>query len=164
MIYLCINLYKSVTKVDNYFVLCKKFLIFFLKICIFLSFSHKFGFLFAILTFRVAVSFVRLTGLEPARRETPDPKSDASTNSATGAFSLFGRAFNPKRLQRYEIFFIPPKVYVQILSSCLFLDRNLRLSVGPRSRGLCRTLSAGAAHRMSDRRRTSPSSRWAANW
>ena len=29
--------------------------------------------------------FVRLTGLEPARRETPDPKSDASTNSATGA-------------------------------------------------------------------------------
>ena len=29
---------------------------------------------------------VRLTGLEPARRKTPDPKSDASTNSATGAF------------------------------------------------------------------------------
>ena len=28
---------------------------------------------------------VRLTGLEPARRETPDPKSGASTNSATGA-------------------------------------------------------------------------------
>ena len=30
--------------------------------------------------------FVRLTGLEPARRETLDPKSSASTNSATGAF------------------------------------------------------------------------------
>ena len=30
-------------------------------------------------------SFVRLTGLEPARRETLDPKSSASTNSATGA-------------------------------------------------------------------------------
>lgn len=29
---------------------------------------------------------VRLTGLEPARRETLDPKSNASTNSATGAF------------------------------------------------------------------------------
>ena len=28
---------------------------------------------------------VRLTGLEPARRETLDPKSSASTNSATGA-------------------------------------------------------------------------------
>ena len=28
---------------------------------------------------------VRLTGLEPARRETLDPKSNASTNSATGA-------------------------------------------------------------------------------
>ncbi len=37
-------------------------------------------------------TFVRLTGLEPARRETLDPKSSASTNSATGAF---GR-------QRYE--------------------------------------------------------------
>ncbi len=30
-------------------------------------------------------AFVRLTGLEPARRETLDPKSSASTNSATGA-------------------------------------------------------------------------------
>ena len=28
---------------------------------------------------------VRLTGLEPAQREPPDPKSGASTNSATGA-------------------------------------------------------------------------------
>ena len=46
---------------------------------------------------------VRLTGLEPARRETPDPKSGASTNSATGAKerSFFG-AKCPKRLQRYE--------------------------------------------------------------
>ena len=32
--------------------------------------------------------FVRLIGLEPTRRETPDPKSGASTNFATGA--LFG--------------------------------------------------------------------------
>ena len=31
---------------------------------------------------------VRLTGLEPARLTTPDPKSDASTNSATGALVL----------------------------------------------------------------------------
>ena len=29
--------------------------------------------------------FVRLTGLEPAHREILDPKSSASTNSATGA-------------------------------------------------------------------------------
>ena len=33
--------------------------------------------------------YVRLTGLEPARRETLDPKSSASTNSATGAFLRF---------------------------------------------------------------------------
>ena len=31
---------------------------------------------------------VRLTGLEPARRETLDPKSNASTNSATGADAI----------------------------------------------------------------------------
>ena len=31
MIYLCINLYKSVTKVGNYFLFCKKILIFFSK-------------------------------------------------------------------------------------------------------------------------------------
>ncbi len=29
---------------------------------------------------------VRLTGIEPARRKTLDPKSSASANSATGAF------------------------------------------------------------------------------
>ena len=39
--------------------------------------------------------WVRLTGLEPARRETLDPKSSASTNSATGAFLGM-------RVQRYE--------------------------------------------------------------
>ena len=46
---------------------------------------------------------VRLTGLEPARRETPDPKSGASTNSATGAKErfIFGHS-SPKRVQRYE--------------------------------------------------------------
>ena len=31
---------------------------------------------------------VRLTGLEPARRETLDPKSSASTNFATGAWQF----------------------------------------------------------------------------
>ena len=32
---------------------------------------------------------MRLTGLEPALREKPDPKSGASTNSATGASKAF---------------------------------------------------------------------------
>ena len=31
------------------------------------------------------IESVRLTGLEPAHRKTPDPKSGASTNFATGA-------------------------------------------------------------------------------
>ena len=49
------------------------------------------------------LGFVRLTGLEPARRKTPDPKSGASTNSATSAKdrSVFG-ANSPKWVQRYE--------------------------------------------------------------
>ena len=34
---------------------------------------------------RLDFACVRLTGLEPAQREPPDPKSGASTNSATGA-------------------------------------------------------------------------------
>ena len=33
-------------------------------------------------------SFVRLIGLEPTRRKTPDPKSGASTNFATSARPL----------------------------------------------------------------------------
>ena len=36
-------------------------------------------------TNNIVFCLVRLTGLEPARRETLDPKSNASTNSATGA-------------------------------------------------------------------------------
>ena len=34
----------------------------------------------------ISEALVRLTGLEPAHREILDPKSSASTNSATGAF------------------------------------------------------------------------------
>ena len=43
MIYLCINLYKSVTKVGIYFQLCKNFLIFFSKSCNFLPYFFVFG-------------------------------------------------------------------------------------------------------------------------
>ena len=43
-----------------------------------------------VIVFNLISNNVRLTGLEPARRETLDPKSSASTNSATGAkFALF---------------------------------------------------------------------------
>ena len=39
---------------------------------------------------------VRLIGLEPTRRKTPDPKSGASTNFATGALSgCKGNTFFP---------------------------------------------------------------------
>ncbi len=35
--------------------------------------------------------FVRMEGLEPPRRETPDPKSGAATNYATCAFPFVKR-------------------------------------------------------------------------
>ena len=41
----------------------------------------------SIRTFPFVIS-VRLTGLEPAHRKTLDPKSSASTNFATDAFSV----------------------------------------------------------------------------
>ena len=85
MIYLCINLYKSVTKVGIIFRFCKFFLVFFSKTRkILLTFGHFCHFRSIFLHFFVFLT-VRLTGLEPARRETLDPKSSASTNSATGA-------------------------------------------------------------------------------
>ena len=37
------------------------------------------------ISLRLDFAFVRLTGLEPAQPKPPDPKSGASTNSATGA-------------------------------------------------------------------------------
>ena len=41
---------------------------------------------------------VRLIGLEPTRRETPDPKSGAATNYATGAsFPIFRVRFAMQR-------------------------------------------------------------------
>ena len=49
---------------------------------------------------------VRLTGLEPARLETLDPKSNASTNSATGASESHCSLLNQlvTTVQRYELF------------------------------------------------------------
>ena len=38
-----------------------------------------------LLSKQLGFCMVRLIGLEPTRRETPDPKSGASTNFATGA-------------------------------------------------------------------------------
>ena len=39
----------------------------------------------SIFNYQLSIVIVRLTGLEPAHREILDPKSSASTNSATGA-------------------------------------------------------------------------------
>ena len=46
------------------------------------------GKMLAILYKQLGFCMVRLIGLEPTRRKTPDPKSGASTNFATGAIHL----------------------------------------------------------------------------
>ena len=51
--------------------------------------------------FRLAISFVRLIGLEPTRPKSPDPKSGASTNFATSAERIpFAQACGGHTLQR----------------------------------------------------------------
>ena len=54
-------------------------------------------------TFQLSIS-VRLTGLEPAHREILDPKSSASTNSATGACLLFCGCKGTKKKPNGQIF------------------------------------------------------------
>ena len=44
--------------------------------------------------------FVRLKGLEPPRRETPDPKSGAATNYATAAGVTF--LFSDAKIGRFS--------------------------------------------------------------
>ena len=56
---------------------------------------------------------VRLTGLEPAHREILDPKSSASTNSATGAFLTFAGA-------KVILFTEFSKLFSQNFSRCLY--------------------------------------------
>ena len=43
----------------------------------------------ALILNRNGLSFVRKKGLEPPRREAPDPKSGAATNYATSAVRMF---------------------------------------------------------------------------
>ena len=49
--------------------------------------------------------FVRLKGLEPPRRETPDPKSGAATNYATAAKSVTKIIFSGAKI---DIYFLLP--------------------------------------------------------
>ena len=49
--------------------------------------------------------FVRLKGLEPPRRETPDPKSGPATNYATAAKSVTNFFFSGAKI---DIFFVLP--------------------------------------------------------
>ena len=67
MIYLCINLYKSVTKVGNYFQFCKKILIFFSKYHHFLRYFCLLG-IFS-LDFNASNCFMRSLGA-PDRTRT----------------------------------------------------------------------------------------------
>ena len=69
MIYLCINLYKSMAKVGIIFRFCKFFLVFFSKtLKILLVFGHFYRLRSIFLHFFDFLT-VRMTGLEPARHK-----------------------------------------------------------------------------------------------
>ena len=60
---------------------------------------------FFFILYTLALSrYVRLTGLEPAHREILDPKSSASTNSATGACLHFCGCKGTKKKPNGQIF------------------------------------------------------------
>ena len=62
------------------------------KCCFWVIYKNKRG-KKSLKTFHLFLISVRLIGLEPTRRGTLDPKSSASTNSATGAdFLCFAAA------------------------------------------------------------------------
>ena len=58
--------------------------------------------------------YVRLTGLEPARLATPDPKSGASTNSATGAVCGF---FSSESSDKGTLFLPNSNAFPRFISS-----------------------------------------------
>lgn len=49
------------------------------------------------MTFERIYVVVRVEGLEPPRRKTPDPKSGASANSATRAYKIVLDSFSLSR-------------------------------------------------------------------
>ena len=62
---------------------------------------HHFGTKYprtATVWFNSGICFVRLIGLEPTRPEPPDPKSGASTNSATSAYPWYSENAGAKVL------------------------------------------------------------------
>ena len=76
--------------------------------------------------------FVRLTGLEPARRETPDPKSGASTNFATSAFANAKVVFFYELKKSFQkVFFMRPPILLRNEKMKNPLYRSLPFSLHP---------------------------------
>ena len=75
---------------------------------------------FCWLLYVFALMFVRLIGLEPTRLTTPDPKSGAATNYATGAYPCFVDCGC-----KDKAYFRDCKILIQILQhlACRFYHR-----------------------------------------
>ena len=78
---------------------------------------------------------MRLIGLEPTRRETPDPKSGASTNFATGAWCKLPFLLLPckdsanrvKKKINLVYFFFRGAAYLIQSSANLFMKKKINL-------------------------------------
>ena len=63
--------------------------------------------------FRFRGYFVRLKGLEPPRRETPDPKSGAATNYATAANAIRAFLFSGAKIETF--FGLTNKIAIKLI-------------------------------------------------
>ena len=114
--------------------------------------------------------FVRLKGLEPLRREAPDPKSGVATNYTTAAFgfSLTSAKVRKKSEITNREDAHMPKIITHAAApawparSAYRAPAPCRRRKGiPRSQGRCRTLLTDPRHRASAKRRSALPSHWA---
>ena len=115
----------------------------------FLSFGYKKAPKYCLFDyFRGFLRFVRLIGLEPTRPESPDPKSGASTNSATSAFCRFFCKRGCK-VTNFSLFHqkFASKFYQSILSSCKIIVSKCHIMVGSDTE--LRILTVSVVHRTS---------------
>lgn len=84
-------------------------------------------------TLRRILHFVRLKGLEPPRREAPDPKSGVATNYTTAAFGLRCKG-NPfllicKFFSGDFTFYLPQRLFIKKFHLSCYLIDNIRITL-----------------------------------
>ena len=76
-------------------------------------------------TFQFSIIVVRLTGLEPAHREILDPKSSASTNSATSAKQALSSFAGAKVHKSSDMTKLLSYYFSRELNNCVFTPQKV---------------------------------------